>query len=97
MEGKMEELREAHRRADELGRKNNLNEEEIRFLKEQMDKDRRANQTGQNHFIRKVRELEGTKSNLINKLEEDKQRFIKTASKRTKTPIYPWVIPANQT
>lgn len=30
--------------------------------------------------MKKVRELEGAKSDLMNKLEEDKQRFIKTAN-----------------
>jgi hypothetical protein len=30
--------------------------------------------------MRKVRELEGTKDDLMKKLEDDKQRFIKTAN-----------------
>jgi hypothetical protein len=45
-----------------------------------MEKERRTSQAGQENFLRKVRELEGTKFDLMNKLEEDKQRFIKTAN-----------------
>jgi peptidoglycan hydrolase CwlO-like protein len=45
-----------------------------------MEKDRRASQVGTDNFMKKVRELEGTKTDLMSKLEEDKQRFIKTAN-----------------
>ncbi len=64
----MEEARENQRRVEELARKSNLNEEEIRFLKEQIEKDRRASVAGQENFLKKVRDLEGTKDDLMKKL-----------------------------
>ena len=49
-------------------------------MKEQIEKDRRTSAAGQENFLRKVKELEGTKDDLMKKLEDDKQRFIKTAN-----------------
>lgn len=57
-----------------------MDADEINFLKDQIEKERRNSAIGQDNFVRKVRELEGTKDDLMKKLEEDKQRFIKTAN-----------------
>lgn len=80
LNAKLAEARENQARVEELARKSNLNEEEIRFLKDQLEKDRRTSAIGQENFLRKVKELEGTKDDLMRKLEDDKQRFIKTAN-----------------
>ena len=47
LNAKVDEARENQRRVEELARKSNLNEEEIRFLKEQIEKDRRTSAAGQ--------------------------------------------------